>query len=169
MQTFDFTIRIASFDDEGNPRMIDGDEFLDRVEGPLFEAFGGDVTPSVSGSVAYLECMVSAPRISEAVEQVTDVMSTVGLGPSHQDRLRLLTTVELPLPLEYGWPFSGGAGDSSSGEGHYYTIQSGDTLSGIAEKFLGDPSAYDKIFEANREVIGDPQKIFPGLRIRVPD
>ncbi len=50
----------------------------------------------------------------------------------------------------------------------YYTIQSGDNLSSIAKKFLGNASAYPKIFEANREVIKDPDKIYPGQKIRIP-
>lgn len=50
----------------------------------------------------------------------------------------------------------------------YYTIKSGDTLSKIAKEAYGDASAYDKIFEANREVIGDPDKIYPGQQIRIP-
>lgn len=50
----------------------------------------------------------------------------------------------------------------------YYTIKSGDTLSKIAQEYYGDPNAYNKIFEANREVIGDPDKIYPGQQIRIP-
>lgn len=50
----------------------------------------------------------------------------------------------------------------------HYTIVSGDTLSAIARKFLGDGNAYPKIFEANREVIKDPNKIYPGQVIRIP-
>lgn len=50
----------------------------------------------------------------------------------------------------------------------YYTIVSGDTLSGIAKKYLGNANDYPKIFEANREVIKDPDKIFVGQKIRIP-
>lgn len=50
----------------------------------------------------------------------------------------------------------------------YYTIESGDTLWGIAAKFLGNGSKYPEIFEANREVIEDPDKIFVGQKIRIP-
>lgn len=50
----------------------------------------------------------------------------------------------------------------------YYTIESGDTLWGIATKFLGNGSKYPEIFEANREVIEDPDKIFVGQKIRIP-
>ena len=50
----------------------------------------------------------------------------------------------------------------------YYTIQSGDTLSKIAADKYGNSSDYTKIFEANREVIEDPDKIYPGQVIRLP-
>jgi nucleoid-associated protein YgaU len=50
----------------------------------------------------------------------------------------------------------------------YYEIQSGDTLSKIAKQFCGDPNAYPAIFEANRQVIKDPDQIFVGQKIRIP-
>ena len=55
-----------------------------------------------------------------------------------------------------------------TGQVEYYLIQKGDTLSAIARKFLGKASAYPKIFEANREVIKDPDLIYPGQKIRIP-
>lgn len=53
-------------------------------------------------------------------------------------------------------------------EVEYYTIKSGDTLWAIAKNFLGNGSKYPEIFEANREVIEDPDKIFVGQKIRIP-
>ena len=50
----------------------------------------------------------------------------------------------------------------------YYEIKSGDTLSKIAKQFYGKASEYPRIFDANREVIGDPDLIFPGQKIRIP-
>jgi nucleoid-associated protein YgaU len=50
----------------------------------------------------------------------------------------------------------------------YYIIKKGDTLSAIAKQFYGKPNDYPKIFEANREVIKDPNLIFPGQKIRIP-
>lgn len=50
----------------------------------------------------------------------------------------------------------------------YYEIVSGDTLSAIAKKFYGKSSQYPKIFEANREVIKDANKIYVGQKIRIP-
>lgn len=50
----------------------------------------------------------------------------------------------------------------------FYEIVSGDTLGGIAKKFYGKAGAYMKIFEANKDIISDPNKIYPGQKIRIP-
>ena len=60
------------------------------------------------------------------------------------------------------------AGAPAASSSSYYTIQSGDSLSKIAKQHYGDANAYNKIFEANREVIEDPDKIYPGQQIRIP-
>jgi nucleoid-associated protein YgaU len=56
----------------------------------------------------------------------------------------------------------------AAAEEQYYVIQKGDTLWAIAKKHLGDGNRYPEIFEANKEVILDPDKIFPGQKIRIP-
>ncbi|HLT45264.1 MAG TPA: LysM peptidoglycan-binding domain-containing protein [Luteimonas sp.] len=50
-----------------------------------------------------------------------------------------------------------------------YTVQSGDTLSEIAQRELGRASAWHAIFEANRDQIDDPDLIRPGQVLRLPD
>jgi len=49
-----------------------------------------------------------------------------------------------------------------------YTIKQGDTLSGIAQRFLGDAGKYRMIAEANPEKITDPDRIRAGDTIRLP-
>lgn len=49
-----------------------------------------------------------------------------------------------------------------------YTVQKGDSLSKIAKQHLGDANAWKAIFEANRDVLEDPDKIFPGQTLRLP-
>jgi nucleoid-associated protein YgaU len=44
----------------------------------------------------------------------------------------------------------------------------GDTLSGIAQEFYGNGAFFGRIFEANRNQIGDPNLIFPGQTLRIP-
>lgn len=49
-----------------------------------------------------------------------------------------------------------------------YTVQSGDTLSSIAKKFLGNANAYMDIFNANKDQLSDPDKIKPGQVLKIP-
>jgi len=49
-----------------------------------------------------------------------------------------------------------------------YTVKPGDTLSKIAKETLGDPKAYTKIFDANRDQLSDPNKINPGQVLKLP-
>ncbi|HEX2046573.1 MAG TPA: Gmad2 immunoglobulin-like domain-containing protein [Acidimicrobiales bacterium] len=48
------------------------------------------------------------------------------------------------------------------------TVVPGDTLSGIAQEAYGDASLYLRIFAANRNQLSDPNRIFPGQQLRVP-
>lgn len=49
-----------------------------------------------------------------------------------------------------------------------YTVQGGDTLSAIAQQSYGDGGQWRRIFEANRDQIVDPNLIFPGQVLRIP-
>ncbi|MEM7053531.1 MAG: peptidoglycan-binding protein LysM [Pseudomonadota bacterium] len=50
----------------------------------------------------------------------------------------------------------------------FYTVQSGDTLSGIAKEHYGNAGKYMVIFEANQPMLEDPNKIYPGQVLRIP-
>jgi nucleoid-associated protein YgaU len=56
----------------------------------------------------------------------------------------------------------------SGEESTFVLVKSGDSLWGIAERELGSGARYTEIFAANREVIEDPDLIFPGQKIRIP-
>ncbi|HET9532421.1 MAG TPA: LysM peptidoglycan-binding domain-containing protein [Blastocatellia bacterium] len=49
-----------------------------------------------------------------------------------------------------------------------YEVQSGDTLSAIAKNVTHGKLSYQQIFEANRDVLSDPDKIKPGQRLKIP-
>lgn len=50
----------------------------------------------------------------------------------------------------------------------FHTVVRGDTLSAIAKACYGNANAYMKIFEANKPMLGHPDKIYPGQVLRIP-
>ena len=50
----------------------------------------------------------------------------------------------------------------------FHTVVSGDYLSKIAKKYYGDAMKYPVIFEANKPMLTDPDKIYPGQVLRIP-
>ena len=49
-----------------------------------------------------------------------------------------------------------------------YTVKAGDTLSKIAKEYFGNANDYMKIFNANRDLLSDPDKIHPGQTLKIP-
>ena len=50
----------------------------------------------------------------------------------------------------------------------YHDVVRGDTLSAISKKYYGDANKYMKIFEANKPMLSNPDKIYPGQKLRIP-
>lgn len=50
-----------------------------------------------------------------------------------------------------------------------YEVQPGDTLSKIAKGFLGNPSRYMEIFNANKDVLSNPDLIKVGQKLKIPN
>ena len=65
---------------------------------------------------------------------------------------------------------SGLTGGQAQGQApKVHEVQSGDTLSSIAKQHYGDANAYQRIFEANRPMLSDPDEIYPGQVIIIPE
>ena len=58
--------------------------------------------------------------------------------------------------------------DAPADESRYHTVERGETLSAIAKTYYGDASKYPAIFEANRPMLSNPDKIYPGQMLRIP-
>ena len=52
--------------------------------------------------------------------------------------------------------------------GEVHTVVSGDSLSRIAKHFYGDAMKYPTIFERNKPMLTDPDRIYPGQVLRIP-
>jgi nucleoid-associated protein YgaU len=53
--------------------------------------------------------------------------------------------------------------------GRSYTVKKGDSLSKIAKREYGDAQQWHRIYEANRDTIKDPDLIYPGQVLRLPE
>lgn len=63
---------------------------------------------------------------------------------------------------------TGGSG-AGGGEGEQsYTVEKGDTLSGISKQFYGSANHWKEIFEANRDQLDNPDLIKPGQVLKIP-
>lgn len=58
--------------------------------------------------------------------------------------------------------------DAPAAQAAFYTVQRGDTLSKIAQHELGGAGKYMIIFEANKPMLKDPDRIYPGQVLRIP-
>jgi nucleoid-associated protein YgaU len=58
-----------------------------------------------------------------------------------------------------------GLGDAAGGGGHTYTVESGDSLSKIAKQY---GITWKSIWDANRDILSDPDKIYPGQELKIP-
>lgn len=141
MGLFDFARNI------GNKLFGSEDEAPEKIKGHIEEENPGvsNLEVSVKDGVATLSGQAeSAEAMQKAVLMAGNVK---GISEVHADGLTA------PAPVQ---------------EVQYYEIQSGDSLSAIAKKYYGKASDYPRIFEANREVIKDPDRIYPGQKIRIP-
>jgi LysM repeat protein len=50
-----------------------------------------------------------------------------------------------------------------------YEVQPGDTLSGIAKQISKGALTYQQIFEANRDILSNPNLIKPGQKLKIPN
>ena len=53
-------------------------------------------------------------------------------------------------------------------EAKFYTVKKGDTLGKIAKAHYGDAKKYKQIFEANTPMLKNPNRIYPGQKLRIP-
>ncbi len=58
--------------------------------------------------------------------------------------------------------------ETSEKDSKFYTVKSGDSLSKIAKEFYGNAMKYNVIFEANKPMLKNPDKIYPGQVLRIP-
>jgi nucleoid-associated protein YgaU len=117
--------------------------------------------------------------------------------PSGEEKIRKETREVRVFEIEIGSPYktknkgivnSGTAQDSQvSSESSYmplsepselelingnfqkYTVEKNDTLQKISQKFYGTTKKWGKIYEANKDTLKTPDRVYPGRTLNIPD
>jgi LysM repeat protein len=78
-------------------------------------------------------------------------------------------TLDLSAPAAVQATAVAAAAGGGTAGGKTYTVQAGDSLGKISQHFYGKASEYMKIFDANKNILTDPDKIKPGMNLVIPD
>ncbi len=107
-----------------------------------------------------------------------DPVATVGgMVGSNSDKEKIVLAVgntpgvgrvDDQLTVEHRGAEGAGAAAAAEPPATMYTVKKGDTLSAIAKAHYGDGNKYHVIFEANKPMLKDPNKIYPGQVLRIP-
>jgi len=109
------------------------------------------VEVKVEGDTAIVKGEVADQSIFE--KAVLAVGNTLGISKVQADEVTV-KAADIPEPPK---------------EPRFHTVAKGDTLWAVAKKEYGDGAKYPKIFEANKPLLKDPDKIYPGQVLRIPE
>lgn len=115
---------------------------------------GADGSVTVSGTVDNGAMRDEIVSVLEGMPNVSSVVNEINVGAPEPE----------PAPAE-----EAPAAEEAAAEGRTYTVQSGDTLWKISQEMYGNGSKYMKIFEANTPMLENPDRIFPGQVLNIPD
>jgi nucleoid-associated protein YgaU len=133
-------------------------------------AGGADKAATLQQNIERTLAMLGEDAAGVSVSVAGDVATLTGRAPSQEAMEKAVLCagnqagiasvdcqVEVDTPAQEAAP-----------EPVFYTVKSGDTLGKIAAAQYGDASKYPVIFEANRPMLSDPDKIYPGQALRIP-
>jgi nucleoid-associated protein YgaU len=138
------------------------------IFGPGKEAPAADANAESSAGAALVKSVtdLGLPIQNLSIQVKGDVATVSGAAKSQADREKAvlavgntqgIAQVDDQITVE-----------KPEAEATFYTVQRGDTLSKIAREHYGDASKYPTIFDANRPMLKDPDKIYPGQKLRIP-
>ena len=125
-----------------------------------------------------IEIHGEAPDFATKQAAFQEVMKKVGNAPGIINAIEVVQANAAqpqpaqarPAAMSMQPPPAGAAQQSSSAASgaRTHVVKKGETLSHIAQQFYGKASAYQKIFEANRDQLDDPDRIREGMTLKIP-
>jgi nucleoid-associated protein YgaU len=145
----------------------------------LFDLFGKSFEDQVKEAITKMKSMNLGVRNLDATVR-DKVVTLSGEAPSREiatmamqklDEMvspdNIVNTIKVDKPAPEPQPEAETADDRPTER--YHVVSAGDTLGHIAQKYYGKASDYMKIFEANRNILDDPNLIKVGQKLKIPD
>jgi len=132
-------------------------------------AFGADGTVTVTGEVQRESDKARVKQVLLGIPGVKQVKQELSLATA---RPAAKSSDEAPAasPAPANTPAApAAAAEPKAAASASYTVQAGDTLWKISKQFYGDGAQYMKIFEANKGLLKNPDHIFPGQELVIPE
>jgi len=157
--------------DHSDPRKMEGE----RIMGLFGKSFDEKVHEGVAAveaknlGVKNLRATVDGKVVT--LEGEAPNLDVKGLVVRHFNALvdteNTINKIKIPAPATAGKsPAPAPAAPAEAAQIH--VVVAGDTLSALAKKYYGKPGMYMKIFEANRDLLSDPNLIKVGQKLRIP-
>jgi nucleoid-associated protein YgaU len=156
-----------------------GKSFEEKVQSALENVRGRFPGAQINAQVNDGETVTLTGRAAD-LDTKSQIMSAFNAAVETKNTLNQIT-VDQPRPQAAGAaissdrPLGGAPGAAATGAAgaaagdRVHNVVSGDTLSAMARKYYGDASKYNRIFEANRDQLSDPDKIQVGQRLKIPN
>ena len=143
--------RPEQFVDLSVVKELDGSGFIDRVYKPGAVAKATPVKEAVPAAPA-------TPSQPKPAQQVAEA------------KTKPATTEEKAKPVAKQIPPASekAPAPAAKAAAQQYTVKAGDTLSKLAEQFYSSNGKWEKIYEANREVLKNPNYIYVGMKLVIP-
>ena len=145
--------------------------------------FGKSMEDQVKGALDKVRAKFPTAKISASVQD--KVVTLKGEAPDLGTKQKIMaefnalvktenTINQIGIPKQASAPKAAGAAPANvtAGAGgaklQVHEVVKGDTLSAIAKKYYGKASEYNRIFEANRDILDNPDKIKVGQKLKIP-
>ena len=149
-----------------------GKSFEEKVQSAVERVRGQFPNAQIDVRVDKDEAVTLTGRAPD-IETKTQIMGAFNAAVETKNTLNQIT-IDKPVPQAAGLQFptpgtaSAPLGTTSATEPRTHDVVAGDTLSAMAKRYYGDASKYNRIFEANRDQLNDPDKIKVGQKLKIP-
>ena len=157
------TARVEQFIDASIVKELDSSGFIDRLYKSTAVAKASPKAEPVAGSPVAKTTAKPEPVASPAVAK-TGPSETKTKPVANEERTQPVAKQVPSVTAKATAPVSKPEKSASQ----HYTVKPGDTLIRLAEQFYSSAGKWEKIFEANRDQVKNPNYIYIGMKLIIP-